>query len=62
MVAQGYDRDHPYCSAVVELDEGPRVVARLDGVDAGRPQTIQIGMRLVARLDGEAAYLSFAPL
>lgn len=63
MVAQGYDRDHPYCSAVVELDEGPRVVARLDGVDAARPQTIQIGMRLVARLaaDRDETCLNFTP-
>ena len=28
MVDEGYDRDHPYCSGVVQLEEGPRVDAR----------------------------------
>ena len=46
MIAQGYDRETPYCSAVIELDEGPRVVARLDGVDAQHPETISVGMRV----------------
>mgnify|MGYP001454453859 CR=1 FL=1 len=51
MAALGYDRDHPYCSAVVELDEGPRVVARIEGVDTNRPENIRIGLRLVLRQD-----------
>ncbi|MBP88352.1 MAG: hypothetical protein CMJ64_16825 [Planctomycetaceae bacterium] len=67
MVAQGYDRDHPYCSAAVELDEGPRVVARIEGVDAEHPESIQLGMRLVAQLgergesDDASASLVFTP-
>lgn len=67
MVAQGFNRDRPYCSAVVELDEGPRVVARIEGVDAQHPEGIQIGMRLVAQLgehgpsEDAPAPLIFAP-
>jgi uncharacterized OB-fold protein len=49
MAAQGFGRDNPYCSAVVELDEGPRVVARIEGVDAKQPESIRIGMRLAAQ-------------
>jgi uncharacterized OB-fold protein len=49
MAAQGFGRDNPYCSAVVELDEGPRVVARIEGVDAKQPKSIRIGMRLAAQ-------------
>ncbi|MBM83725.1 MAG: hypothetical protein CMJ78_24475 [Planctomycetaceae bacterium] len=51
MAAYGYDRDHPYCSAVVELDEGPRVVGRLEGVDTNDPENIKIGMWLVLQQD-----------
>ena len=46
MREQGYDRDHPYCAGVVELDEHPRVVARIAGVNALEPETIKIGLRL----------------
>lgn len=46
MIAEGYDRENPYCSGVVELVEGTRVVARIDGVDATRPETITVGMPL----------------
>jgi len=46
MVAQGYDRKHPYCSGVVELEEGVRIDARIEGVDATKPETIKIGTPL----------------
>ena len=46
MAAEGYDRKNPYCTAAVELDEGPRVVARVEGIDALRPQAITIGTQL----------------
>jgi uncharacterized protein len=46
MVAQGYNRHNPYCSGVVELEEGGRVDARIDGVDTLKPETIQVGMPL----------------
>ena len=46
MAVEGYDRNNPYCTAAVELDEGPRVVARVEGIDALHPEDITIGTRL----------------
>ena len=43
MVEEGYDRNNPYCSGAVELTEGPRVVAQIEGVDTLHPETIKIG-------------------
>lgn len=39
----GYGRNNPYCVGVVTLDEGPRVVARIVGVDTMHPERIAIG-------------------
>lgn len=67
MMAQGYDRKHPYCSGVVELEEGPRVDARIEGVDATKPEEIEIGMPLKVKFlhwgEGEnrETYLAFEP-
>ncbi len=46
MAAEGYDRDNPYCTGAIELDEGPRIVARVENIDALQPENITIGMRL----------------
>ena len=68
MIEQGFDRNNPYCSAVIELAEGPRVVARVEGVDARQPEEIRVGMRLVARFaqravgDDVTTSLTFAPV
>ena len=68
MIAQGYDRNNPYCSGVVELEDGGRVDARIEGVDASKPQDIKIGMPLKAKFlhrgEGEnlETYLAFEPL
>jgi hypothetical protein len=67
MMAQGYDRKHPYCSGVVELEEGARVDARIEGVDATRPEEIKIGMTLRVKFLHQAVgedretYLAFEP-
>ena len=67
MIAQGYNRKNPYISAVVELEEGGRVDARIEGVDASRPEEIKIGMPLKVKfLHSEAGgkketYLAFEP-
>ena len=67
MAAEGYDRNNPYCTAAVELDEGPRVVARVENIDTLRPETILIGMRLkvsfLHRGDGDdrKTILAFRP-
>ncbi len=44
MAERGYGRENPYCSGVVQLDEGPRVPARIEGLDARAPSASFIGM------------------
>jgi uncharacterized OB-fold protein len=64
MAKQGYGRDKPYCTGVVTLEEGPRVSARILGVDAGNPQSVKTGMDLVldlAELDPGYPALAFRP-
>lgn len=67
MVKEGYDRKHPYIAGVVELDEGARVVARIEGLDGSRPETVQIGTPLQVEFlhRGEAGdavtFLAFRP-
>jgi uncharacterized OB-fold protein len=46
MAAEGYDRNNPYCTGIVELDEGVRISARILGVDARNPSAIRIGTPL----------------
>jgi len=67
MIKEGYDRKHPYVSGVVELEEGARVVARIEGVDGSKPETIRIGTPLQVEFlhrgeaDGLTTYLAFKP-
>jgi uncharacterized OB-fold protein len=67
MRAEGYDRKNPYCSGVVELEEGTRVDARIEGVDTKNPEAIKIGMPLkvqfLHRSEGGPVrtYLAFRP-
>jgi hypothetical protein len=67
MMTQGYDRKHPYISGVVELDEGGRVDARIEGVDPSKPESIRIGMPMNAafirrkQVDVPETYLAFEP-
>jgi len=67
MIKEGYDRQHPYCSGVVELEEGVRVVARIEGVNTNKPETIKIGTPLTVqflhRAEGEnlKTFLAFKP-
>lgn len=68
MIKEGYDRKHPYCSGVVELEKGVRVVARLEGINTSKPENIRIGTSLIAtflhRGEGENSrtFLAFKPL
>lgn len=48
MIAEGYNRHNPYISGVVELEEGARVDARIEGIDPKKPEEIRIGMSLKA--------------
>jgi len=64
MVEQGFDRKNPYCTGVVKLEEGPRVVARIEGVDAGDPESIKVGTPLevefLHRAEGEEEVVTLA--
>ena len=68
MMAEGYDRRHPYCSVVVKLKEGVRVDARVERVDTNRPKKIKIGIPLSVKFlqQGEKnnlkTYLAFEAL
>ena len=67
MQAEGYDRDNPYCTGVVKLDEGPGIVARIEGVDARNPESIEIGTPVTAMYlhrgcgDDRTTQLAFRP-
>ena len=64
MAEKGYGRDKPYCSGIVTLEEGPRISARINGVDGNNPQDIQTGMEVVLDfddLDIEFPSLAFKP-
>ncbi len=68
MIEQGYDRKNPYCTGVVKLAEGPRVVARIEGVDASKPESIKIGTPMAVDFlhvgEGEElmSFLAFKPV
>jgi uncharacterized OB-fold protein len=64
MRAEGYDRHNPYCSGVVELEEGARVDARIEGVDPKAPENINVGMPLRVKFlhrGDHKTYLAFEP-
>jgi len=67
MIEEGYNRKNPYCSGVVELEEGPRVDARIEGVDTNKPEDIKVGMPLKVKFlhrgegDDLKTYLAFEP-
>ena len=64
MSKKGYGRDNPYCTGIVTLEEGPRLSARIIGVDASNPQDIKTGMDLVldlAEVDPDNPTPAFRP-
>jgi uncharacterized OB-fold protein len=67
MITQGYNRKNPYCTGVVELEEGGRVDARIEGVNAANPEAITVGMPLKATFlhrdegDRRETTLAFTP-
>ena len=68
MVKAGYDAKNPYCSGIVELEEGPRISAQILDVDVQAPETIKIGMPLTMTTitrtsdEGEETFLAFRPV
>jgi uncharacterized protein len=67
MQKEGFDRKNPYCSGVIELADGVRVDARIQGIDPKNPEEIQVGMPMrVAYLHREtdgvpSTVLAFRP-
>jgi uncharacterized OB-fold protein len=65
MAEAGYDSKNPYCSGIVELEEGPRISAQILDVDVKRPENIHIGspMMMTTIIRGEEekqrTYLAF---
>lgn len=63
--APGFEEDGPYAIAVVELEEGPRMMANIVGVP-NTPEDLQLDMELEVRFeprgkDGEQLVPVFAP-
>ena len=46
MIEAGFGRDAPYLTGVVELEDGPRISARILGLDAENPTAVEIGTPL----------------
>lgn len=67
MNEEGFSREKPYLTGIVELVEGPRISARLLGLDPEDPGSIRIGIPLVFTVneigEGESAahQLAFQP-
>ena len=67
MIDAGFGRNAPYCVGIVKLREGPSISALLQGVDVQKPETIKIGMALVADFvelgpeGGRKTMLAFKP-
>ncbi len=67
MAKEGFGRNNPYIVGVVDLHEGVKIVARITGVDAKKPEQIKVGTPLQAEFlqRGEGpnrqAILAFKP-
>ncbi len=67
MNAEGYSRENPYVTGIVELDEGVKISARILGVDARHPEQIEIGMPMTVQFlergegDAKQTFLAFEP-
>lgn len=48
MAKEGFDRNNPYIVGVVELEEGVKAVARINGLDVKHPDQIRVGTPLQA--------------
>ena len=65
MVAQGYDRNNPYLTGIVELAEGVKISARILGLDAKAPDVAWIGTPMTVTFldrgegEGKSTVLAF---
>ena len=65
MGEKGYGRDNPCCAGIVTLEEGPRISARILGVDGNNPQDIKTESDVILDLedlDPEHPSLAFRPV
>ncbi|MCK5653701.1 MAG: Zn-ribbon domain-containing OB-fold protein [Dehalococcoidia bacterium] len=62
-IEEGYDRDNPYLVGIVELDEGPKVSGRIRGLDARKPENIEVGTPLTVEFmeqeEGGRCFVAF---
>jgi uncharacterized OB-fold protein len=62
-IEEGYDRNNPYVVGIVKLDEGPKISARIRGLDAKNPESIKVGTPLTVefpdQVEGKGCYLAF---
>jgi uncharacterized OB-fold protein len=62
-IEEGYSRSNPYLVGIVQLDEGPKVSGRIQGLDARKPETVKVGTRLTVDFlepeEGKQCYLAF---
>ena len=42
-VKEGYGREKPHCSGIIELEEGTKIAGQIIGVDVAHPDQIKIG-------------------
>lgn len=65
MIKAGYGRDKPYLAGVVELEEGVKISGQILGMDAGKPERIEIGAPVRAEFvergegDEKGTFLAF---
>ncbi len=68
MIQEGYNRKNPYCVGVINLEEGVRVDARIEGVNPSHPEDITVGTPMQVKFlhkpfgTGKRTYLAFQPL
>ena len=64
MNAEGFGREKPYLTGIVELDEGPMISARLLGLDEKNPEKNKIGTQMAFATvevgEGDSAYAQLA--
>ena len=65
MIEAGYGRDNPYCSGIVELENGLAISAQILDLDVAKPEEIKIGTLLQAEFvergagDEKKTFLAF---
>jgi uncharacterized OB-fold protein len=67
MAKEGFNKNNPYVVGVVELAEGTKIVGRITGVEARKPDGIRVGAPLKAEFiqtgqgPDQKTFLAFRP-